>query len=250
VKQHQPRSDSPRAQARSAAIAFRQRARLQAYFICCTFCTIRYHLNILARLRGGRGPCWFWLGDAARRTREIRSLTVTPLTGLVYKADTHSFDPHYLLKMPIATYIVDVHTQTPLGASSGDVDNGVPAAIISGLSKPAHQRTLPTLLLYTETGLRIYDELTTKATEYYLFGAEEDILKNHGDEIIQAMHSRGCVEGESVVELGAGQVHLPPLPHFHFHTLRRILVDCAHWHFRMGMRYRTNRYLLDSMRAP
>lgn len=111
--------------------------------------------------------------------------------------------------MPIATDIIDVHTQTLLGASSGDVDNGVPAAIISGLSRPAHHRILPTLLLYTETGLRIYDELTTKATEYYLFGAEEDILKNHGDEIIRAMHSRGCIEGESVVELGAGQVHLP-----------------------------------------
>ena len=111
--------------------------------------------------------------------------------------------------MPVATDIIDVHTQTLLGENSGDVDNGVPAAIISGLSRPAHRRTLPTLLLYTETGLRIYDELTTKATEYYLFGAEEDILKKHGHEIIRAMHSRGCIEGESVVELGAGQVNLP-----------------------------------------
>ena len=120
-----------------------------------------------------------------------------------------SFDLYFPPEMPIATDIIDVHTQALLGASSGDVDNGVPAAIISGLSRPTHQRTLPTLLLYTETGLRIYDELTTKATEYYLFGAEEDILKKHGNEIIRAMHSRGCIEGESVVELGAGQVHLP-----------------------------------------
>jgi len=115
--------------------------------------------------------------------------------------------------MPFATEIIDVRTQDPLGTNSGDVDNGVPAAIISGLSRPAHQRTLPTLLLYTETGLRIYDELTTQATEYYLFGAEEEILKKHGIEIIRAMHSRGCVEDESVVELGAGQVvsSIPPL---------------------------------------
>lgn len=108
------------------------------------------------------------------------------------------------LKMPSAADIIDVRTRCLSDASSDDADNGVIAAIISGLSKPAHQRTLPTLLLYTETGLRIYDELTTKATEYYLFGAEEEILKKHGDEIVKTMHSRGCIEGESVVELGAG----------------------------------------------
>lgn len=113
--------------------------------------------------------------------------------------------------MPLATDIIDVHSHNPPGGSSGDVDNGVPAAILSGLSRPTHQRTLPTLLLYTETGLRIYDELTTKAGEYYLFGAEEEILKTHGDEIIRAMHSRGRFEGESIVELGAGQV-ISPMP--------------------------------------
>lgn len=106
--------------------------------------------------------------------------------------------------MPFATDIIDVHTRKPLGASSGDVDNDLPAAILSGLSRPVHQRTLPQLLLYSETGLKIYDELTTKATEYYIFGAEEEILKNHGDEIVRIMHSRGYVKGESVVELGAG----------------------------------------------
>lgn len=121
--------------------------------------------------------------------------------------------------MPVATDIVDVHAaQTPLGATPGDVDNGVPAAILSGLSRSTHNRTLPTLLLYTETGLRIYDELTTKAAEYYLFGAEEGVLKERGGEIIRAMHPRGCVEGESIVELGAGQVISPPPsppPHTH-----------------------------------
>lgn len=111
--------------------------------------------------------------------------------------------------MSFATDIIDVHIQNPSGASTGDVDNGVTTAILSGLSKPVHQRTLPTLLLYTETGLRLYDELTTKVSEYYLFGAEEEILKKHGGEIIQAMHPRGCIEGESVVELGAGSVGFP-----------------------------------------
>jgi hypothetical protein len=115
--------------------------------------------------------------------------------------------------MPFATDITDVRIQSNSDENAGGADNGVAAAIISGLSKPAHQRTLPTLLLYTEIGLRIYDELTAKVTEYYLFGAEEEILKKHGDEIIRAMHTRGYTEGESVVELGAGYViSFSPLP--------------------------------------
>jgi len=134
--------------------------------------------------------------------------------------------------MPFATDIIDVRTQNPRGAGSGDVGNNAPVAIVSGLSKPTHQRTLPTLLLYTEAGLRIYDELTIKVAEYYLFGAEEEILKKHGDEIVRAMHSRGCVEGESVVELGAGQVISP-----------------LHRPFHIGTRYWMNCDLLDSMKV-
>jgi uncharacterized SAM-dependent methyltransferase len=78
--------------------------------------------------------------------------------------------------------------------------------ILTGLNQPAHKRTLPTLLLYNERGLRLYDDITTEAPEYYLFAAEEDILKTHADEIVQAMHSReGEVSpGEVVLELGAG----------------------------------------------
>jgi len=105
-------------------------------------------------------------------------------------------------KMSIAAAdIIDVRTQDP---TANDVHNGEVAAIISGLSKPTHKRTLPGLLLYTETGLRLYDDLTTKVAEYYPFAAENEILKKYGDEIIRYMHPRGLVAGESVVELGAG----------------------------------------------
>lgn len=100
--------------------------------------------------------------------------------------------------------IIDVRSRNPSGTSSGNTDNGVTAAVVSGLSKPTHQRAFTSLVLYTETGLRIYDELTTQAQDYYLFGAEEEILKRHGDEIIRAMHPRGWFKGESIVELGAG----------------------------------------------
>ena len=79
--------------------------------------------------------------------------------------------------------------------------------IVSGLTQPVGHKTLPTLLLYDEHGLRIYDEITTGASEYYLFGAEEAILKNKADEIVKVMHSgiaNGELMDEVVVELGAG----------------------------------------------
>ena len=96
--------------------------------------------------------------------------------------------------------IVDLHFQDDVEA--GDVQKD----IVDGLSKPENQKTLPTLLLYNETGLRMYDDITTRAPEYYLFGAEEQILMDNGDEIVRIMHSRsgGIVEDEIVLELGAG----------------------------------------------
>lgn len=76
-------------------------------------------------------------------------------------------------------------------------------AIIDGLSKPAGARSLPTLLLYNERGLRLYDDITTKAPEYYLFGCEEQILAEHGDDIVKAMKAAQR-QDEVVIELGAG----------------------------------------------
>lgn len=80
--------------------------------------------------------------------------------------------------------------------------------IIAGLSKPQGQKSLPTMLLYDTRGLRIYDKITTDTTEYYLFAAEESILKKHADSIVRVMHSaQGDAAGkrdEVVVELGAG----------------------------------------------
>jgi uncharacterized SAM-dependent methyltransferase len=83
--------------------------------------------------------------------------------------------------------------------------------ILAGLSKPPGQRTLPTMLLYDETGLRLYDDITVKAPEYYLFGAEENILKTYArDEIVPIMlKGSSCSyssnsDSISVVELGAG----------------------------------------------
>lgn len=76
--------------------------------------------------------------------------------------------------------------------------------IVKGLSRPTGQKTLPTLLLYDERGLQIYDELTTNVPEYYPFSAEEEILRNHADQIVRAMHGSAVHFTEVVVELGAG----------------------------------------------
>ncbi|PSR70564.1 hypothetical protein PHLCEN_2v13603 [Hermanssonia centrifuga] len=78
--------------------------------------------------------------------------------------------------------------------------------ILNGLSRPAGQKTFPTILLYDETGLRLYDVITTDAPEYYLFPAEEQLLKDHGRDIVKFMHARngGQAQNETVVELGAG----------------------------------------------
>ncbi|KAG5644779.1 hypothetical protein DXG03_007687 [Asterophora parasitica] len=80
------------------------------------------------------------------------------------------------------------------------------AQVVGGLMRPAGQKQLPTMLLYDERGLRLYDDITTKAPEYYLFGAEEEILKNNADEIVRAMHhgEEYVSVDEVVLELGAG----------------------------------------------
>ena len=100
--------------------------------------------------------------------------------------------------------ILDVHPH-----DEGVVVDDIHQQIRDGLTKPAGEKHLPTMLLYDERGLRLYDTITTDAKEYYLFGAEEEILKQHSDAIVRAMHGgRDVVGGDEVVlELGAGYVH-------------------------------------------
>ncbi|KAI0648157.1 hypothetical protein C8Q79DRAFT_556266 [Trametes meyenii] len=101
-----------------------------------------------------------------------------------------------------AVQILDIHSRAANLAAHPIRDQ-----IIEGLSQPAGQKWLPTMLLYDEHGLRLYDAITTDAPEYYLFPAEEQILKNKADDIVKAMHTAASNEGpvdEVVVELGAG----------------------------------------------
>ncbi|KAF9262875.1 hypothetical protein L218DRAFT_928448 [Marasmius fiardii PR-910] len=77
--------------------------------------------------------------------------------------------------------------------------------LLDGLQKPRGQKYVPTMLLYDERGLRLYDDITMNVPEYYLFAAEEEILKERADDLVRIMHGNaGPVEGETVIELGAG----------------------------------------------
>jgi len=94
--------------------------------------------------------------------------------------------------------IVHIHSD-----AGGD---DISSEILSGLERATGEKRLPTMLLYDERGLRLYDDITTKAPEYYLFAAEEEILKNHADDIVRTMHhGDGEISSREVVlELGAG----------------------------------------------
>ncbi|RPD62283.1 hypothetical protein L226DRAFT_532692 [Lentinus tigrinus ALCF2SS1-7] len=105
---------------------------------------------------------------------------------------------------PPTVEILDIHASN---ASVSDTDTSIRDLLVAGLSQPQNQKTIPTLLLYDERGLRLYDNITTEATEYYLFPAEERILKNKADQIVEVMlsgTSDGGVAERTVVELGAG----------------------------------------------
>ncbi|KAI0742291.1 histidine-specific methyltransferase [Daedaleopsis nitida] len=96
--------------------------------------------------------------------------------------------------------IVDIRADNPF------VDHAtfsIRQQLVTGLSQLKGSKHIPNVLLYDERGLRLYDQFS-QAIEYYLFPAEERILKIHADEIVKTM-GFNSVEGCShVVELGAG----------------------------------------------
>ncbi|KAF8964415.1 hypothetical protein BDZ97DRAFT_1919098 [Flammula alnicola] len=96
--------------------------------------------------------------------------------------------------------IIDVHSRSNAGFLISDIHS----QILTGLSQPPGHREIPTVLLYDERGLRLYDDITTEVPEYYLFGAEEEILKNNADDIVQTIHRGSVSSDEVIVELGAG----------------------------------------------
>ncbi|KAN0066219.1 hypothetical protein ACQY0O_000313 [Thecaphora frezii] len=65
----------------------------------------------------------------------------------------------------------------------------------------AYKRTLPTVILYDEQGLILYDKLTT-APEYYLFNAELEILREFGPEIARRIFGYPAPAAIDATQLG------------------------------------------------
>ena len=60
------------------------------------------------------------------------------------------------------------------------------------------EKKLPTLLLYDERGLQLFEDITY-LEEYYLTNAEIEVLTTHAAGIVNSIH-----EGSIIVELGSG----------------------------------------------
>lgn len=60
------------------------------------------------------------------------------------------------------------------------------------------EKKMPTLLLYDEKGLKLFEDITY-LDEYYLTRAEIDVLKTYADHIAERIQS-----GSQVIELGSG----------------------------------------------
>ncbi len=60
------------------------------------------------------------------------------------------------------------------------------------------EKEMPTLLLYDEQGLKLFEDITY-LEEYYLTNAEIEVLIDHADEIAKSIRP-----GSQVVELGSG----------------------------------------------
>ncbi|KAF9352300.1 hypothetical protein BGX26_009854 [Mortierella sp. AD094] len=78
----------------------------------------------------------------------------------------------------------------------------LPKMIISGLCPETSDmaKTIPTMVLYDDRGLQLFDEITY-LEEYYLTQEEIEILERDGDEIVEHIPDNSVV-----VELGAGSL--------------------------------------------
>jgi uncharacterized SAM-dependent methyltransferase len=71
--------------------------------------------------------------------------------------------------------------------------------VLEGLQpKDGEEKTLPTLLLYDNAGLKLFERITY-LDEYYLTGDEIDVLENHASQIAERIP-----DSSMVVELGSG----------------------------------------------
>lgn len=87
--------------------------------------------------------------------------------------------------------IIDIRRETD--------ERSVRDDILKGLrKKDGEEKRLPTLLLYDEAGLKLFEQLTY-LEQYYLTNAEIDVLEDSADSIAQRIQP-----GSIIVELGSG----------------------------------------------
>ncbi|KAI5843053.1 C-type lectin protein [Morchella snyderi] len=72
--------------------------------------------------------------------------------------------------------------------------------IVAGLKKGAGEKTLPTLLLYDDLGLKLFEEITY-LDEYYLTNTEIGILEKYAENMAERIEDGGVV-----IELGSGNL--------------------------------------------
>ncbi|KAI7896420.1 uncharacterized protein EV154DRAFT_492173 [Mucor mucedo] len=71
--------------------------------------------------------------------------------------------------------------------------------ILESLDKSTGHKSIPTYILYDKKGLQLFDQITQLSDEYYLTGAELDILMRKSDDLINRLQN-----GSVIFELGAG----------------------------------------------
>jgi len=130
--------------------------------------------------------CWTYINHAIFvQLNELH--TNAALSGAVTQP-TYDSTPHQI--MP-ATEILDIRV--------GKTEFDILQDIKKGL-RPADggEKKLPTLLLYDEAGLRLFEKITY-LEEYYLTNAEIEVLETYAERIAQHIQP-----GSIVVELGSG----------------------------------------------
>lgn len=93
--------------------------------------------------------------------------------------------------MKAATKIIDIRVDTALSDIVEDIKKGL-------RPQDGGEKKLPTLLLYDELGLRLFEKITY-LDQYYLTNAEIEILEAEADRIAQRIPP-----GSVLVELGSG----------------------------------------------
>ena len=116
-----------------------------------------------------------------------------------------------------ALRICEDHVPEPLEPRIGNVDiidirqdrieHSILDEMLAKLRPPAGAtKSMPTLLLYDEEGLKLFEDITY-LEQYYLTNAEIDVLSHYADEIASRI-----APGSMVVELGSGYDYSTPAP--------------------------------------